>query len=98
MNVTAMCASGVVGLLTAQMWINAGMATDVIVMASDLSANPENARSFANLGVLHIDAPPDEVCRPFQEGSRGFNPARHRWPWSYPAGPRPPNARVLGGP
>jgi 3-oxoacyl-[acyl-carrier-protein] synthase II len=74
MNITAMCASGVVALLTAQLWIDVGIATDVVVIASDMSVTPENAKSFGNLGVLHIDAPSWDVCRPFQEGSRGFNP------------------------
>jgi 3-oxoacyl-[acyl-carrier-protein] synthase II len=73
MAVTAMCATGLAGLLTAKLWIEAGLATDVLVLASDLSINPENARSFANLGPCIIDAPPLEVCRPFQEGSRGFS-------------------------
>jgi len=74
MAVTAMCASGVVGLLTAQLWIDAGIADDVVVIASDLSITPENCKSFGTLGPLQVDSPPEVVCRPFQEGSRGFNP------------------------
>jgi 3-oxoacyl-[acyl-carrier-protein] synthase II len=97
MNLTAMCASGVVGLLTAQLWINAGIATDVIVMASDLSVSPENARSFGNLGVLHIDAPAEETCRPFQEGSRGFNPGEASVAMVVTGRPQAAYARVLGG-
>ena len=97
MNLTAMCASGVVGLLTAQMWINAGIATDVIVIASDVSVTPENARSFGNLGVLHIDAPPWDVCRPFQEGSRGFNPGEASVAMVVSGRPQAAYARVLGG-
>jgi 3-oxoacyl-[acyl-carrier-protein] synthase II len=72
MNVTAMCASGNAGVLTAKMWIDAGIASDVIVVSTDLSATPENIRHFRNLGVLFADAPSVEVCRPFQEGSKGF--------------------------
>jgi 3-oxoacyl-[acyl-carrier-protein] synthase II len=97
MNLTAMCASGVVGLLTAQMWINAGIATDVVVIASDLSGTAENAQSFANLGVLHIDAPPWDVCRPFQEGSRGFNPGEASVAMVVSGRPQAAYARVLGG-
>lgn len=73
MAVTAMCASGLACLLTARMWIAAGICTDVLVVASDLSITPENARSFHELGPAMVDAPPLEVCRPFQEGSRGFS-------------------------
>jgi 3-oxoacyl-[acyl-carrier-protein] synthase II len=97
MNVTAMCASGVVALLTARMWINAGLATDVVVIASDLSVSPENARSFGNLGVLHIDAPPWDVCRPFQEGSRGFNPGEASVAMVVSGRPQASYGTVLGG-
>jgi len=74
LSLGAMCASGPAGIMTAKTWIDTGMTDDVIVIASDLSISPENARSFAELGPLFIDRPPDETCRPFQEGSRGFNP------------------------
>ena len=72
MMVTAMCASGVASLLTAKMWIEAGLATDVLVLTSDLSGTPENIRAFSDLGVLIVDSPAFDACRPFQEGSRGF--------------------------
>jgi 3-oxoacyl-[acyl-carrier-protein] synthase II len=72
MSVQAMCASGNAALLSAKMWIDAGVASDVIVVASDLSATPENMRHFRNLGVVYLDAPAFDVCRPFQEGSKGF--------------------------
>jgi 3-oxoacyl-[acyl-carrier-protein] synthase II len=72
MIVTAMCASGVAGLLTAKMWIEAGYATDVLVIATDLSGTPENIREFSDLGVLIVDSPAFDSCRPFQQGSRGF--------------------------
>lgn len=72
MSVVAMCASGNAALLTAKMWIDAGMVDDVLVVATDVSGTPENARSFVDLGVVIVDRPPLEACRPFQEGSRGF--------------------------
>ena len=72
MMVTAMCASGVAGLLTAKMWIESGLATDVLVLATDLSGTPENIHAFSDLGVLIVDSPAFEACRPFQEGTRGF--------------------------
>jgi 3-oxoacyl-[acyl-carrier-protein] synthase II len=72
MMVTAMCASGVAGILHAKMWIDAGLATDVLVLTTDLSGTPENIRAFSDLGVLIVDSPAFDACRPFQQGSRGF--------------------------
>ncbi|MBV8950937.1 MAG: 3-oxoacyl-ACP synthase [Actinobacteria bacterium] len=72
MGVTAMCASGNAALITAKMWIDAGIVDDVIVIATDVSARPENIKHFVDLGVAVVDVPALEACRPFQEGSRGF--------------------------
>ena len=72
MNVSAMCASGNTGLLTAKAWLDAGIVDDVVFVATDLSATPENVLHFVRLGVAVSDDEPLEVCRPFQRGSRGF--------------------------
>jgi 3-oxoacyl-[acyl-carrier-protein] synthase II len=72
MSVTAMCASGNAGMITAKSWIDSGVASDVILLATDLSGIPENLRRFSDIGVAVIDSPPFDACRPFQEGSRGF--------------------------
>ena len=72
MGVTAMCASGVAAVLTAKQWIDTGVVDDALVLASDLSLTPENCAAFHKVGVLFADAPSLDVCRPFQEGSRGF--------------------------
>lgn len=72
MNVSAMCASGNAGLLTAQAWLDAGIVDDVVLVATDLSLTPENVEHFVRLGVAVVDAEPLSACRPFQEGSRGF--------------------------
>lgn len=72
MNVVAMCASGNAALLTAKMWLDAGVVDDVLVIATDVSGTPENARPFVDLGVVVVDRPPLDACRPFQDGSRGF--------------------------
>jgi 3-oxoacyl-[acyl-carrier-protein] synthase II len=72
MGVTAMCASGNAALLTAKMWVDAGIVSDVIVIATDVSARAENIKHFVDLGVAVVDIPALEACRPFQEGSRGF--------------------------
>jgi 3-oxoacyl-[acyl-carrier-protein] synthase II len=73
MGVSAMCASGVAGILTARAWIEAGIADDVLVLTSDISVNPENCAAFVKVGVLFVDEPSMDGCRPFQEGSRGFS-------------------------
>ncbi|GLZ30144.1 3-oxoacyl-[acyl-carrier-protein] synthase 2 [Lentzea sp. NBRC 105346] len=72
MNVSAMCASGNAALITAKAWIDAGVVDDVVLVATDLSATPENVGHFVRLGVAITDADPLDACRPFQEGSRGF--------------------------
>jgi len=72
MSVVAMCASGNAALLTAKMWLDAGIADDVLVIATDVSATPENVRHFVDLGVIVVDRPSLDACRPFQEGSVGF--------------------------
>jgi 3-oxoacyl-[acyl-carrier-protein] synthase II len=72
MSVTAMCATGNAALMTAKLWIENGVASDVLVLASDLSLTPENSLGFTQLGVAVVDQLPTQACRPFQEGSRGF--------------------------
>jgi 3-oxoacyl-[acyl-carrier-protein] synthase II len=72
MNVSAMCASGNAGLITAKMWLDADIVDDVVFVATDLSLTPENVDHFVRLGVGVVDTEPLDACRPFQEGSRGF--------------------------
>lgn len=72
MNVSAMCASGNAGLVTAKAWLQAGVVDDVVLIATDISLTPENVAHFIKLGVAVTDVDPLEACRPFQEGSRGF--------------------------
>lgn len=72
MNVSAMCASGNAGLLTAKLWLDSGMVDDVVFIATDLSLTPENVQHFVRLGVAVVDTEPLDACRPFQQGSRGF--------------------------
>lgn len=72
MAVTAMCASGLAGLLTARLWIHAGIVSDVLVLSSDLSISPGTAKAFNTLGPAIVDTEPLQACRPFQEGSLGF--------------------------
>ncbi|MGU3431887.1 beta-ketoacyl synthase N-terminal-like domain-containing protein [Actinomycetes bacterium M1A6_2h] len=72
MNISAMCSSGNAGLITAKMWLDAGIADDVVFVSTDLSLTPENIEHFTALGVSVVDTEPLDACRPFQEGSRGF--------------------------
>src|SRR4051812_32401755 len=97
MGVTAMCASGNAGLLTAKQWMDSGMATDVIVVATDISATPENIRPFVDLGVCVADRAPLDGCRPFQEGSGGFIVGEASVAMVVSSSPRGGYARVLGG-
>ena len=41
-------------------------------LATDVSGTTDNIRHFVDLGVLFVDRPPFEACRPFQTGSKGF--------------------------
>ena len=72
MSVSAMCATANTAMITAKSWLDSGVATDVILLATDLSGLPQNLRPFKDLGVAVFDTPPLQACRPFQEGSRGF--------------------------
>ncbi|MUL75294.1 beta-ketoacyl synthase N-terminal-like domain-containing protein [Mycolicibacterium sp. CBMA 226] len=72
MNVSAMCASGNAGMITAKMWMDCGIVDDVVFVSTDLSLTTENVAHFVKLGVAVIDSEPLDACRPFQEGSRGF--------------------------
>jgi 3-oxoacyl-[acyl-carrier-protein] synthase II len=72
MNVSAMCASGNAGLITAKSWLDAGVVDDVVFVATDLSLTPENVQHFVRLGVAIVDTEPLQACRPFQQGSKGF--------------------------
>jgi 3-oxoacyl-[acyl-carrier-protein] synthase II len=72
MNVSAMCTSGNAGLLTATAWLDSGLASDVLVIATDISCTPENVLHFRKLGVAVTDVDPADACRPFQQGSQGF--------------------------
>jgi len=73
LNAGAACASGAVGVILARQWLSTGFATDVIVSATDISVTPETAQHFIDLGVLvPAGLPPEQACRPFQEGSLGF--------------------------
>ncbi|WP_438823393.1 beta-ketoacyl synthase N-terminal-like domain-containing protein, partial [Nocardia farcinica] len=41
MNVSAACSSGNAALITAKLWLDSGLADDVVCVVSDVSATPE---------------------------------------------------------
>ena len=63
-------------MITAKSWIDSGIASDVILLATDLCGVPQVLRGFSDLGAAVLDMPPFEACRPFQEGSRGLRRRR----------------------
>jgi 3-oxoacyl-[acyl-carrier-protein] synthase II len=97
MNVSAMCASGNAGLLTAKAWLDAGIVDDVVFVATDLSTTAENVRHFVRLGVAVTDAEPLDACRPFQQGSRGFVMGEAAVSFVLSARAARPYAATLGG-
>ncbi|WP_067829565.1 beta-ketoacyl synthase N-terminal-like domain-containing protein [Nocardia inohanensis] len=97
MNVTAACSSANVALLTAQLWLAQGMADDVIVVATDLSATPDMVEPFVALGAAVDDTDPLDACRPFQEGSRGFGFGEASTAFVVTREADRPYAAVLGG-
>jgi 3-oxoacyl-[acyl-carrier-protein] synthase II len=97
MNVSAMCASGNAGLITAKAWLDAGIVDDVVFVATDLSLTPENVRHFVRLGVAITDAEPLAACRPFQQGSRGFIMGEASVAFVLSTRANRPYVRTLGG-
>lgn len=97
MSVNAMCASGNAAMLTAKMWLDAGVVSDVIVVATDVSATTDNIRHFVDLGVLYVDRPPFEACRPFQIDSLGFLAGEASVSFVVSRQQNPAYLRMLGG-
>jgi 3-oxoacyl-[acyl-carrier-protein] synthase II len=97
MSVSAMCASGNAGMITAKSWIDTGIASDVLLLSTDLSLRGETIRGFCDIGAAVADAPAFEACRPFQEGSRGFVPGEAAVAMVLSSKDRGAYASVLGG-
>jgi 3-oxoacyl-[acyl-carrier-protein] synthase II len=72
MNIQAACAGGTMALLTAKMWLDSGIADDVLVCAVDTPNIAEDVRHFAKMRALAATGDPLDVCRPFQVGTRAF--------------------------
>lgn len=97
MAVSAMCASGNAGILTAKAWLDAGIVDDVVFVATDLSVTPAHVQHFVKLGVAVVDTDPLDACRPFQEGSRGFPAGEASVAFVLSRTGRRPYAYTLGG-
>jgi len=97
MNVSAACSSANVALITAQMWLDQGIADDVICVTTDLSATPDMLEHFVKMGAAVDDAEPLEACRPFQEGSRGFSMGEAATAFVLTRNAELPYVAVLGG-
>ncbi|WP_378739671.1 beta-ketoacyl synthase N-terminal-like domain-containing protein [Nocardia brasiliensis] len=97
MNVSAACSSANVALITAQLWLDAGIADDVVCIATDMSATPDMVEHFVGLGAAVTDTEPLDGCRPFQEGSRGFSFGEASVAFVLSRTARRPYAALLGG-
>jgi 3-oxoacyl-[acyl-carrier-protein] synthase II len=97
MGVQAMCASGNTALLMAKSWLDAGMADDVVVVASDVSATPQNVDHFVRLRIAVTDREPLDACRPFQEGGSGFGLGEASVAFVLSARSTTPYVHLLGG-
>ncbi|MEU8900032.1 beta-ketoacyl synthase N-terminal-like domain-containing protein [Nocardia sp. NPDC048505] len=97
MNVSAACSSANVGLITAKLWLDSGVADDVICVASDMSATPDMLEHFVQMGAAVADAEPMDACRPFQRGSRGFSMGEASMAFVLSRAVDRPYATVLGG-
>jgi 3-oxoacyl-[acyl-carrier-protein] synthase II len=97
MNISAMCSSGNAGLVTAKMWLEAGIVDDVVFVSTDLSLTQEHVEHFVRLGVGVCDVEPLDGCRPFQEGSRGFPAGEASVGFVLSSSVDKPYMQVLGG-
>ncbi|PXX62511.1 3-oxoacyl-[acyl-carrier-protein] synthase II [Nocardia tenerifensis] len=97
MNVSATCSSANVALITAQLWLDAGIADDVVCVATDMSGTPDMVEHFTGIGAAVTDTEPLDGCRPFQEGSRGFCFGEASVAFVLSRNVRRPYAAVLGG-
>jgi 3-oxoacyl-[acyl-carrier-protein] synthase II len=97
MSVSAMCASSNAAMITAKAWLDSGVASDVILLATDLCGVPQVLRGFSDLGAAILSMPPFEACRPFQEGSRGFVGGEAAVAMVLSSRPAGAYASVLGG-
>ncbi|MDT5079363.1 MAG: 3-oxoacyl-[acyl-carrier-protein] synthase [Mycobacterium sp.] len=96
-EVSATCSSANYAMLTAKQWLDTDKADDVIVIACDLSFTPEVVAGFAGMKAAVVDVEPQDACRPFQIGGRGFPPGEAAVGFIISARSDDPYASFLGG-
>lgn len=96
-EVSATCSSANYAMLTAKDWLESGKADDVVVISCDLSLTPEVVAGFVGMKAAVVDVEPQDACRPFQEGTRGFPPGEAAVGFVLSATPSDPYAVLLGG-
>jgi 3-oxoacyl-[acyl-carrier-protein] synthase II len=72
MTLSAQCASSNMALVVAKQWLDAGLASDVVILCADLSGLGDNLRGFVDTKVAVVDTPPFAGCQPYQAGGKGF--------------------------
>ncbi|BBZ28528.1 3-oxoacyl-[acyl-carrier-protein] synthase 2 [Mycolicibacterium madagascariense] len=97
LQISATCSSANNAMLTAKQWLDVGWADDVVVVACDLSFTPEVVAGFAGMRAAVVDVEPQDACRPFQEGGRGFPPGEAAVAFVVSSRSHDPYARLLGG-
>ncbi|MET0899533.1 MAG: beta-ketoacyl synthase N-terminal-like domain-containing protein [Mycobacterium sp.] len=95
--VSATCSSNNNAMLVAKLWMQTGVADDVMVVSADLSFTPEVVAGFTRMGASVIDADPLDACRPFQDGGRGFPPGEAAVGFVLSNRTITPYATLLGG-
>ncbi|NKY52942.1 beta-ketoacyl synthase N-terminal-like domain-containing protein [Nocardia vermiculata] len=97
MNISAACSSANVALITAQMWLDQGIADDVVCVTTDVSSTPDMVHHFVEMGAAVTDTEPMDACRPFQHGSRGFSFGEASVAFVLSRSVQRPYCRLLGG-
>jgi 3-oxoacyl-[acyl-carrier-protein] synthase II len=72
LNIQAACAGYNTALVLAKMFLDSGVADDMLVVGCDFPNTGEDVWHFARMRALLTDGDPFDVCRPFQVGTRGF--------------------------
>jgi 3-oxoacyl-[acyl-carrier-protein] synthase II len=96
-EVSATCSSANYAMLTAKQWLETGTADDVVVIACDVSFTPEIVAGFVGMRAAVVDVEPQDACRPFQTGGRGFPPGEAAVAFVLSGRSQDPYAQFLGG-
>ncbi len=72
LNVQAACAGYNTALVLSKMFLDSGVADDVLVVGCDFPNTGEDVWHFARMRALLTGGDPLDVCRPFQVGTQGF--------------------------